>query len=59
MTNIFKFLRRKTAKITICDNVITIEREDGQIAVFEGNKDNCHIEYMAVTLLKKPRKRRS
>lgn len=45
MTNIFKFLRRKTAKITICDNVITIEREDGQIAVFEGNKDNCHIEY--------------
>lgn len=39
MKNIFKFLRDKKAKITIQDNIITVEREDGQIAVFEGNKD--------------------
>ena len=45
MKNIFKFLRGKTAKITVQDNRITIEREDGQIAVFEGNKDNYRIEY--------------
>lgn len=45
MKNIFKFLRNKTAKIIVRDNIITIEREDGQIAVFEGNKDNYRIEY--------------
>ena len=45
MKNIFKFLRHKTAKITVYDNIITVEREDGQIAVFEGNKDNYRIEY--------------
>ena len=45
MKNIFKFLRDKTAKIIACGNVITVEREDGQIAVFEGNKDNYCIEY--------------
>ena len=45
MTNIFKFLRDKTAKIVVQENIITVEREDGQIAVFEGNKDNYCIEY--------------
>ena len=45
MKNIFKFLRDKTAKIIVCGNVITVEREDGQIAVFEGNKDNYRVEY--------------
>ena len=45
MINIFKFLRYKTAKVTVSDNIITVEREDGQITVFEGNKDNYHIEY--------------
>ena len=45
MKNIFKFLRDKTARIAVSDNIITIEREDSQIAVFEGNKDNYHIEY--------------
>lgn len=37
MKNILKFLRGKTAKITVQDNVITVEREDAQIAVFEAN----------------------
>ena len=45
MKNIFKFLRDKTAKVIVCDHVITVEREDEQIAVFEGNKDNYCIEY--------------
>lgn len=36
MKNIFKFLR---------DKIVRVEREDGQIAVFEGNKDNYRIEY--------------
>ena len=45
MKNIFKFLRDKTAKVIVCDHVITVEREDEQIAVFEGNKDNYRIEY--------------
>ena len=45
MINIFKFLRDKTAKVIVCDHVITVEREDEQIAVFEGNKDNYCIEY--------------
>ena len=45
MKNIFKFLRHKTAKITVEDNIVRVEREDGQIAVFEGNKDNYCIEY--------------
>ena len=45
MKNVFKFLRHKTAKVTVEDNIITVEREDGQIAVFEGNKDNYRIEY--------------
>lgn len=45
MINIFKFLRNKIAKVTVCDNVVTVEREDGQIAVFESNKDNYHIAY--------------
>lgn len=45
MKNILKFLRGKTTKITVQDNVITVEREDGQIAVFEANKDNYLIEY--------------
>ncbi len=40
MKNIFKFLRDKTAKITASDNIIAVEREDEQIAFFEGNKDN-------------------
>ena len=45
MKNIFKFLRDKTAIITVNDNVITVERDDGQIAVFEGHRDNYCIEY--------------
>ena len=35
----------KTAKVTVEDNIVRVEREDGQIAVFEGNKDNYCIEY--------------
>ncbi len=45
MKNILKFLRGKTAKIAIQDNVVTVERENGEIAVFEANKENYLIEY--------------
>ncbi len=33
MRNIYKFLREKTAKITVSENVITIEREDGSLII--------------------------
>lgn len=33
MRNKYKFLREKTAKITVSENVITIEREDGSLII--------------------------
>ena len=33
MRNIYKFLREKTAKITVSENIITIEREDGSLII--------------------------
>ena len=45
MKNIYKFLREKTAKITVDENVVTVEREDGQTATFEANKDNFFIAF--------------
>ena len=33
MRNIYKFLREKTAKITVSENIITIEREDGLLII--------------------------
>lgn len=46
MRNIYKFLREKTAKITVSENVITIKREDGQTATFEANKGKVsHLVY--------------
>lgn len=50
MRNIYKFLREKTAKITVSENVITIEREDGQTATFEANKENFFIAFNVGTL---------
>ena len=40
MKNIFKFLRGKIAKIIVTDNIINIERRDGQSVIFEANRNN-------------------
>lgn len=45
MKNIFKFLRGKIAKIIVTDNVVNIERQDGQSVIFEANRNNYFIDF--------------
>lgn len=45
MKNIFKFLRGKIAKIIITDNIVNIERQDGQSVIFEANRNNYFIDF--------------
>lgn len=50
MKNIFKFLRGKIAKIIVTDNIINIERRDGQSVIFEANRNNYFIDFNVGTL---------
>lgn len=50
MKNIFKFLREKIAKITVTDNIVNIERQDGQSVIFEANINNYFIDFNVGTL---------
>lgn len=50
MKNIFKFLRGKNAKIIVTDNIINIERRDGQSVIFEANRNNYFIDFNVGTL---------
>ena len=45
MKNIFKFLRGKIAKIIVTDNIVNIERQDGQSVIFEANRNNYFIDF--------------